>query len=99
MARQDRDFNRRRALAALALAPLAMAGAAHAACYDPATLARAIQARRRTLGFEETGSDPARRCGGCTFFAATSEGCGTCKLMTGGPVTALSTCRSWARPA
>ena len=92
-------FGRRRALAVLALAPLAMAGTARAACYDPAALARSIQARRRTLGFEETASDPAKRCGGCTFFTATQGDCGKCNLMTGGPVTAAGTCRSWAKKA
>lgn len=99
MASEPMRLDRRHALAALALGPLAIGGAAQAACYDPAALPRGILARRRTLGFEETGPDPARRCGGCTFFTADAGDCGTCKLMTGGPVTALSTCRSWAKKA
>jgi len=94
------DRNRRRLCAALALAPLGLAGMAATAraqaCYDPAALSFSLRSRRRTLGFVEVAPDPARACKGCEFFTASTGACGACKLMTGGPVTAGSTCNSWA---
>lgn len=94
------DRTRRRIAAALALAPLGLAGMAIAAraqaCYDPATLAFSLRSRRRTLGFVEVSPNPEKTCKGCEFFTATAGTCGTCKLMTGGPVTAGSFCNSWA---
>jgi len=97
---QPIDLTRRRLAAALALAPLGVAGLATAAraqaCYDPATLAFSLRSRRRTLGFVEVSPDPAKTCKGCEFFAASAGSCGACKLMTGGPVTAGGVCNSWA---
>lgn len=95
------DKTRRSLLIALGLAPAALLVArsasaqATAACYDPATLSLSQKSRRRGLGFVDQGPDAAKRCCGCAFFTAGEGGCGTCQLLNG-PVTALSTCNSFA---
>jgi hypothetical protein len=80
--------------------PLALlvAGGAHAqapACYDPATLPLNQKNRRRSLGYVEASSDPARHCSACSFFTAGNAGCGTCGLLSG-PVNAGAVCSSFA---
>lgn len=84
--------------------PLAMLGvssglrAADApTCFDPGALTASAKSLRQALGFVTPAPDPARACGGCAFFSATQNGCGTCGLLSGGPVTAKSWCRSWAK--
>ncbi|MCX7863876.1 MAG: high-potential iron-sulfur protein [Novosphingobium sp.] len=96
------NSRRRSILALIGLAPATMLLARSlsaqtvTACYDPASLPHSQKSRRRSLGFIETGPIAARRCGNCIFFTATSaSGCGTCQLLNG-PVTALSTCNSFA---
>ncbi|HMO68502.1 MAG TPA: high-potential iron-sulfur protein [Novosphingobium sp.] len=84
--------------AAGAAAPvLAAGGAAPASCADPAVLPLSQRSRRRSLGYAEPGPDPARRCSGCAFFTAGEGDCGTCQMLTGGPVSAGGTCNSFAR--
>lgn len=79
------------------------AGAADApACFDPEKLPASAKSLRKALGFVTPAPDPAKACGGCAFFVATAKngegaGCGTCGLLSGGPVTAKSWCRSWAK--
>ncbi len=95
------DMHRRRFLAlTVAGAPLAIlaTGAAAqtaAACYDPAALPLSQKNRRRSLGYVEASTDPARHCSACTFFTAAAEGCGTCGLLMG-PVNAGAVCASFA---
>lgn len=93
-------ISRRGVTAALVLLPAALmglAGQARAqACYDPAALPMSQRSRRRSLGFKEQAPDPKKVCGTCSFFTATSGGCGTCRMLTGGPVAATSVCNSWA---
>ena len=92
----------RRSFLALAAGcvPLALlvAGGAQAlapACYDPATLPLNQKNRRRSLGYVEASSDPARHCSACSFFTAGTAGCGTCGLLSG-PVNAGAVCSSFA---
>jgi hypothetical protein len=92
----------RRSFLALAAGsvPLALlvAGGAQAqapACYDPATLPLNQKNRRRSLGYVEASSDPARHCSACSFFTAGNAGCGTCGLLSG-PVNAGAVCSSFA---
>jgi hypothetical protein len=103
MSKLSRDLSRREMTAALVLLPAAFIGLGGAAqaqsCYDPATLPMSQRSRRRSLGFKDQAPDPKKVCGGCAFFTATSAGCGTCKLLTGGVVSATSVCNSWARKA
>jgi hypothetical protein len=66
-----------------------------AACYDSASLPLSQKNRRRSLGYVEASTDPARRCTGCAFFTASGEGCGTCALLSG-PVNAGGLCNSFA---
>ena len=54
---------------------------------------------RRSLNFRSVSSNPARVCGGCTFFKAGQGSCGACVLLSGGPVAANSVCDSWAAKA
>jgi hypothetical protein len=80
--------------------PLALlvAGGAKAqapTCYDPAALPLSQKNRRRSLGYAEASSDPARHCSACSFFTAGDAGCGTCGLL-GGPVNAGGVCSSFA---
>ncbi|MDE2301653.1 MAG: hypothetical protein KGK11_03750 [Sphingomonadales bacterium] len=72
-----------------------LAAAPPAACYDPASLSLSQKSRRRAVGYADVSADPAKHCGLCNFFAASSEGCGTCALL-GGPVAATGLCDSFA---
>ena len=100
------DLSRRNVLAAAALGPLAVfaGGASSAAetasCYDPAALTLSQRNRRRSLAYVEVSADPKKTCAGCAFFtAATQSGCGTCQMLTGGPVKAGAVCGSFAAKA
>lgn len=92
---------RRRFLAlAAGSVPLALlaAGGARAqapACYDPAALPLSQKNRRRSLGYVEASSEPAKHCSACSFFTAGETGCGTCGLLAG-PVNAGAVCSSFA---
>ena len=96
------DKSRRRFLALAGLAPLALAAAPRAraagsaACYDPNALSLSQKSRRRSMEYVEASSDPAKTCGGCAFFTANQANCGTCQLLTGGPVNAGAVCGSFA---
>jgi hypothetical protein len=85
------------ALAAGAMVVGASAKAESAACFDPEALPSGQKSLRQSLGFKLQSPDPAKSCGGCAFFTATKAGCGSCALLSGGPVTAASVCDSWAK--
>lgn len=91
---------RRNFIALAGIAPLAVitARAAHAAsvCNDPASLSLAQKNMRRGLGYVEVAPDPKKRCGVCAFFTARQGSCGSCQMMSGGPVDAASVCNSFA---
>ena len=93
--------SRRNFVGLIALAPFGIASASAqsaSACYDPAALPASQKGIRTALGFKDASPDPARRCGACAFFAATKPaGCGTCALLSGGPVGAASVCNSFAK--
>ncbi|RYD60027.1 MAG: hypothetical protein EOP60_00325 [Sphingomonadales bacterium] len=98
------DRSRRRFLALAAITPLAFVagGAALAsdvACYDPANLPLSLRNRRKALGFVEVSPEATRRCGLCAFFERKQGECGTCQLLSGGPVTAGGLCNSFAAKA
>lgn len=93
------DSRRRLALALIGLAPLVMEQAAKAqpaACFDPNTLPLSQKSRRRSLKYVEPSPDPARQCGGCSFYKASDVRCGTCTMLTGGPVSANGLCNFFA---
>lgn len=96
-----RDFLRLAGAAPLAICALGSAARAAeaAACFDPDLLPASQKNMRRTLGFVAVSAYPAKSCGGCAFFSGTTSGCGKCQLLTGGPVSAISACRSWAKKA
>jgi hypothetical protein len=55
--------------------------------------------RRHALGYIEASGEPQRRCGLCTFFSGSDGGCGTCQMLSGGPVSAQGVCNSFvAKP-
>jgi High potential iron-sulfur protein len=101
------DTNRRRLLAIAGIAPLMFAwrnpafAADQIACHDPATLPLAQKRQRRAIGYVEPSADPRKRCGGCAFFTpvAKASGCGSCQLLSGGPVVATALCSSFAPKA
>ncbi len=98
------DASRRRLLLAATITPMALAWrtAASAAdapiCVDPATLPLAQKRQRRAINYVEPSPDAQKRCGGCAFFTAVGNpnSCGTCQLMSGGPVSAIGLCNSFA---
>lgn len=77
----------------------AFAQSAAPACYDPASLPFTQKSRRKSLGYVEASSDPARQCGVCAFFTATATGCGSCQMLSGGPVNGGGVCNSFAKRA
>lgn len=68
-------------MGAAATAAVKASGAMAAVCYDPAALPLSQKNRRRSLGYIEAATDPARRCMGCAFFTAAEEGCGKCAML------------------
>ncbi|MBV1686242.1 high-potential iron-sulfur protein [Novosphingobium sp. G106] len=95
------ESDRRRFLAFAGLSPLVLLGAGNALaqsapCYSPEALTFSQKSRRRSLGFMDVAVDPKRRCGGCNFFTAGEGGCGNCQMLGGAPVTANSSCSSFA---
>jgi len=73
-------------------------GAASAtACADPATLSDAEMSTRTSLAYTEKSPNPQQVCAGCSFFhaGAGSADCGTCDMMSGGPVNPQGHCNSW----
>lgn len=70
---------------------------AQTVCFDRTKLGDLSM--RRAINFKDIAPDASRNCGGCAFFTASSEGCGKCMLLSGGPVTALSVCDNWAAKA
>ena len=98
--------SRRNFLALAAGAPLALLAAGRTraadapACYDPAALPFSQKSQRRSLGYLEVSADPKKHCGACAFFTAAAQGgCGTCQLLSGGPVRADAVCGSFAAKA
>lgn len=98
------EQSRRNFLGALAALPalLAASGAAAASdavCYDADALPLNLKNRRKALGFVEQSPDAKRRCGLCAFFQAKDGDCGSCQLLSGGPVKAAGVCNSFAPKA
>lgn len=97
--------SRRRFLAIAGLAPVALLGArdsfaqAKSACYDMSTMSLAQKNMRRSVGFVDPAPDAAKRCGTCAFFVAKPDGCGTCQILSGGPVAPTAVCTSFAPKA
>ena len=96
MSSSRRDFLVRAGLTAALAVSATRAAAQGAACADPAELSLAQRSQRRALNYIEPAPDPKRHCGICAFFAATAGGCGSCQLMSGGPVSASGVCNSFA---
>lgn len=99
MDRSKRSFLTLAAITPLALVTGGAAFASDAACYDPVNLPLSLRNRRKALGFVEVSPDAARRCGLCAFFERKQGECGTCQLLSGGPVTAAGVCNSFAAKA
>jgi len=93
------SFERRTFLALAGSVPLLLMGNTPPqtnACYDPSALPLSQRSRRRSLGYLDVSSDPAKRCAGCSFFKNSAQGCGTCQMLSGGPVNAGAVCNSFA---
>lgn len=67
-----------------------------ASCFDPSALSLSQKNRRRSLSYVSPSPDPKRRCGACAFFTAGEGQCGTCQILSGGPVEAVAVCTSFA---
>ena len=80
----------------LMLGRKAPAQEAAAQCFNPDSLPASQKSLRQSLGFQLQSADPKKHCASCAFFTATSGGCGTCMLLSGGAVTTQSVCNSWA---
>jgi hypothetical protein len=95
------NSSRRNLILMTLIAPLGglVAGRANATdtrCYDPATLSLSQKSRRRTLGYVDKSTNVTKRCGACAFYKKTAEECGSCDLLSGGPVVASGVCNSYA---
>jgi hypothetical protein len=66
-----------------------------APCYDPAALPLSQKNRRRSLGYQDVSTDPAKRCAACAFYTVGEADCGTCGLLNG-QVNATAVCSSFA---
>jgi High potential iron-sulfur protein len=74
--------------------------ASASACADPSTMSDAEMGTRKSLSYTEKSENPQQVCAGCSFFHAGSGSCGTCDMMSGGPVNPQGHCTSWnAKPA
>ncbi len=100
------SMSRRSLLGLAAVAPLAaLAGAGAraagtAACYDSASLPLSQRNRRRSLAYVETSAVAGKNCAACAFFTSGSQaGCGTCQLLSAGPVNASGLCNSFGAKA
>ena len=92
-------LERRTFLALASSAPLLLLGNAPAqtnACYDPSALPLSQRSRRRSLNYQDVSSDPVKHCSACSFFKSAAPGCGTCQMLSGGPVNAGAVCNSFA---
>lgn len=95
------DCHRRRFLALAAIgAPLAAFAATRVraevpVCYDPAALPLSQKNQRRSLGYVDASTDPAKHCSACAFFTASQPGCGACALLNS-QVNAGAVCSSFA---
>ncbi|HEX7874293.1 MAG TPA: high-potential iron-sulfur protein [Sphingobium sp.] len=94
----DTPLTRRAVLGLAAMAALGVATAvsAQTVCLDMASLPASQKGMRKALGFQETSSDPKKKCATCSFFTAKGAACGTCMLLSGGVVNPTSVCTSWA---
>ncbi|RJF93900.1 hypothetical protein D3876_06365 [Sphingomonas cavernae] len=94
------SWTRRSALTLFACLPLGFAGLSGAAraadCVNQATLSAAQKSMRKSLGFKAPSPDPKKKCGACSFFTASGNGCGKCALLSGGVVSPDAVCDSWA---
>ena len=96
---------RRRFIAIAGLAPVALVGArevfaqAKPACFDPGSLPLAQKNMRRSVGYVDPAPEATKRCGVCAFFVAKQNGCGTCQILSGGPVAQSAYCLSFAPKA
>jgi hypothetical protein len=94
--------NRRRFIALAGMAPVALLGVRQAfaqtkpACFDPNALSLAQKNMRRSVKYVDPAPDAAKRCGTCAFFVPKQNGCGTCLILSGGPVAQSAYCTSYA---
>ena len=100
------DNSRRSFIALAGLTPVALLGARQAfaqaqpACVNPNALSLAQKSLRRSVGYVEPSPHGDKRCGLCAFFVAAQNGCGTCQILSGGPVAQNAYCTSFApKPA
>lgn len=97
------QLTRRNLVALAAAAPFGVIArplpASDAPCPDPGSLTMAQKSLRSALGYSDVSSDPKRRCGACAFFATPQGNCGSCQLMSGGPVNSAGMCNSFAPKA
>ncbi len=91
-------FSRGKAIWFLAGIPAAaMLLSSAASATEPAADTPDAAKMKAALGYVDKSTTAAQACASCTFFAATSGGDGTCKLIPGGTVKAAGWCKSWAK--
>lgn len=55
---------------------------------------------RESLNYVDAFDDPEKTCGACAFFTGEGNGaCGSCELLSGGPVAKGGHCSSWSPKA
>jgi hypothetical protein len=80
----------------LATAGVQVAAAAEKVCADLNAMDSGQKSIRESLNYVEMSKDPAKTCGGCGFFEAPKDGCGTCMIFTGGPANAKGHCDAFS---
>jgi hypothetical protein len=89
----------RRELLIFALAPVMVAlapkRAGAAGCPTDSELTSSELSLRKSAGFMPTSPNPAKVCGGCTFFKEPGATCGPCAILSS-IVSNKSVCNSWA---
>lgn len=96
MIRNRREFLTGMAVFVGGMSAVASAQPPSPACYDPARLPLSQKNQRRSVGYVEPSPDAGKRCALCAFFTASQAGCGTCVMLTGGPVSETGLCTSFA---
>lgn len=98
--------SRRRFLAIAGLAPVALLASRQSfaqagnACYDMSKLPLSQKSLRKAVNYVDQSPHKDKRCGLCAFYVATKDGCGTCQILSGGPVAQGAYCTSFApKPA
>jgi hypothetical protein len=72
--------------------------AAGGECVADTKVSEADQSSRASMGYVHESTNPSQKCAGCAFFheAEGGGGCGTCDVLSKGPVNPNGHCNAWS---